>query len=121
MYHMATHANIPAMQNWINTLDPNKFEPRLLRISEHGTRHSKWPDHVPWPEAITAFHPYEIELNLDDAGYPFINLSWYMNMLGSWGLCVGPVSEPTPASQFDEHGSQTYLEISPGAYVWFME
>lgn len=119
--NMQARVDVPAIQQWLDTMDPNNLE--TLDLDEKPGGESE-PDSV-----IAGLRPMMSQVALDDAGQPTLELGWGSGVLGTWGLMVGhrdmaiPQTRPRTKEvlsngQVFYNEGQYRLPLAPGAYVW---
>jgi len=123
--YVERRADIPAVQDWLGTLDPRDCEGQ--RLGDKIAPSQTFPDppkYVPVPPALAGFaglRGHGIILSKDDEGRPMVRVFLGGGgPIGIWGATVGPRDMPVPPSDFSEHGEER-LALAPGAYVWFSE
>jgi len=128
--YVKARTDVPAIQTWLGTLDPNEYlkEPRdfsgipVLPAAQ--------------PRAIMRLHPghspYAVKVLADDEGGLMVRLMWGGGLIGTWGIVVGHREMKVPQTQepaWMKHrvGSRTeefykYGEyrrhLASGAYIW---
>ena len=101
-------ADIVAIQNWLDTLDPSDYKEPGAVLIERVLQDSEQP------LSIAHLHPKMAKLLLDDSGRRTVRLLWGGGMIGHWGIVVGRKDMPMPPS--DSYAQ--YLPLTSGAYVW---
>jgi hypothetical protein len=127
--------DVPAIQAWLGTLDPNDCRDQSLDEKIAPTAWMKDPPKfIPWPSCLMVLHSKNVYTRLlkDNAGQPMIRLSWGSGMAGTWGVVVGnkgmeiPKTEDPRWKEYQsgsktdrlwEHGEYRKA-LAPGAYVW---
>jgi len=107
-------ADIPAIQAWLSTADPNLRDagPIVLRMND--PTQVVWPDTVPWPPAIKRFDPTSIYFSQTADGRLTIRMTWYTPW-NRWGVEVGDKSMELPANS----EAIGYQALAPGAWIWY--
>ena len=101
-------ADIVAIQNWLDTLDPSDYqEPGAVLIER------VLPDSEQ-PPSIAHLRPKMVKLMLDDSERRTVRLLWGGGMIGHWGIVVGGKDMPMPPSD----SYTEYFSLASGAYVW---
>jgi hypothetical protein len=135
-WHVQMRTDIPAIQAWLSTLDPNDCEGQPLNVSiAPGVNLPDPPRTIPEPEAIARLGRAGTRLLLDDTGYPMVRLTWGGGFIGHWGLVVGSERMKSPETQpsrwveveIGQTGRKQKLyeygeyrsPLVPGAYVWY--
>ncbi len=96
--NICSKADIPAIRSW---------KPKVQNDQTEWVPETGWPEPVKElsPESVTV-HQYEQRVQFVCGGGGF---------MGHWGMIVGPETMLTPTSS----GMDTYLPLSPGAYVYY--
>ncbi len=124
--YIQARADIPAMQAWLDTIDPNVCDGLWIDVA--GTPRAGSPT-VSFPAFISDLKPRHVQLSLDVANRPMVCLQWGSGLLGTWGLAVGHEEMPIPKTQPREketlpsgqvfyNPGQYRLPLARGAYVW---
>lgn len=124
--YIQARADIPAMQAWLDTIDPNVCDGLWIDVA--GTPSAGSPA-VSFPAPVLDLEPRHVQLSLDVAKRPMVRLQWGSGLLGTWGLTVGHEEMPIPKTQPREketlpsgqvfyNPGQYRLPLAPGAYVW---
>lgn len=128
--YIQRRADIPAIQGWLQTIDPNACDGDWITIKAAGPESENPVTSDPeFSSLVLDLKPRYVGLLLDEANRPMISLMWGSGLQGSWGLTVGPEEMPTPATQPRErdilpngralyHSGEYRLPLAPGAYVW---
>ena len=117
--------DVPAIQAWLNTVDPNDCQDLLgARFARGEVPPPHVPKSMPSPPCLACLPPRHSTLLLDDAGRPVIRLSWGFGPDVSYGIVVGnremaipKTQEPTERQGDREHGEYRKA-LAPGAYAW---
>ena len=127
--------DVPAIQAWLDTLDPNDCRDQSLeeRIAPTA-RLNDPPKFIPWPSCLLGLRSEHVYSRLlkDNDGRPMIRLCWGSGMAGTWGIVVGNKDMEIPKTQepywkeYQSGGKQDRLRehgeyrrpLAPGAYVW---
>jgi len=113
--------DIPAVQKWLNTIDPNSLD----RQDVGAERDNEWE---PYP-VIAHLNPSGYGVSLDSARRRMLELQWGSGVLGTWGVTIGhedmtiPETQPRTKEilsngQVFWNDGQYRLTLAPGAYVW---
>lgn len=128
--YVQRRADIPAIQAWLQTIDPNFCDGDWITIRASGADGENPVTSDPeFSSLVLDLRPRYVGLSLDDAKRPMISLMWGSGLQGSWGLTVGPEDMPTPVTQPREkeilpggralhHSGEYRLPLASGAYVW---
>lgn len=128
--YVQRRADIPAIQGWLQTIDPNACDGDWITIRASGADGDNPVTSDPeFSSLVLGLKPRYVGLSLDEANRPMISLMYGSGLQGSWGLTVGPEDMPTPATQRREkeillngralhHPGEYRLPLAPGAYVW---
>ena len=118
-------ADIPAIQAWLATLDPNDCDhERLGRESPPGQTPSEFaPKSIPWPPCLAGLRDANAMLLLDDAGRPMIQLMLGGGgFLGHWGITVGnPGMDLEAQNALGSGWMGQRKRLVSGAYAWFQD
>ena len=129
--------DVPAIQAWLDTLDPNDCRDQSLEEKIAPTAWLKDPlKFIPWPSCLAGFRSEDVHSRLlrDSEGRPMIRLSWGSGMMGTWGFVVGNRDMEIPKTEeprWKEYGygakkdrvqepGEYRKPLAPGAYVWTM-
>lgn len=128
--YVQRRADIPAMQTWLDTVDPNVCNEEAIAIvtDEDGTVRVA-PGDVDLPSPVLDLKPRYVRLSLDETNRPMVCLQWGSGLEGTWGLTVGRKDMPIPKTQWPTRqtlpGGQVFrnrgedrLPIADGAYIW---
>jgi hypothetical protein len=119
--YVERRADIPAIQDWLGTLDPSVCRGQVLRDEAAAGAERSDIRGVPVPPSLARLDHRRSSLLPDDAGRPSIRIPLGGGgFLGLWGVTVGLRDMPAPPSDYSEHGEQRY-PMAPGAYVWYAE
>lgn len=110
--HVLRRVDVPAVQNWLSTLEPSGPRPPDQGNAEIPV------DESDIPKSIAQLRAWGTEVRLDDMGRPMIWLMWGSGVMGGWGLVVGDRDMETPPSDFSQYG-EVRTTIAPGAYTWY--
>jgi hypothetical protein len=124
--YIQARADVPAMQAWLDTIDPNTCDGLWIDVA--GTPSAGSPT-VSFPALMLDLKPRHVQLSLDVAKRPMVRLQWGSGLLGTWGLTVGHEEMPIPKTQPREkqtlpngqvfyNPGQYRLPLTGGAYVW---
>ncbi len=124
--YIQARADIPAMQAWLDTIDPNVCDGLWIEVV--GTPRAGSPT-ASLPAFISDLKPRHIQLSLNVANRPMVRLQWGSGLLGTWGLTIGHEEMPIPKTQPREkvtlpsgqvfyNPGQYRLPLADGAYVW---
>ncbi len=120
--YVQNNVDIPAIRNWLSTLDPNACtgEPIYLRDTTSAAS-------TPLPGIVTSLKPDNVTLRLDERHCPMVRMAW-CGFDAAWGVTVGDKEMPTPATlprrKVKVGGSMVYengvyrLPVEPGVHVW---
>ena len=107
------HADVTAIQNWLGTLDSNKYADG-----------SPDPSGIPVPDAeqppaIARLHPHRyphgVRVIRDDTGKLMVRLMWGGGFIGHWGVEIDDKGmTPRPNSEF-----LGYIPLAPSNRVWY--
>jgi hypothetical protein len=101
-----SEADIPAIRDWLRTLDKEDF-PEL-------------GDRLPrdkWPESLKALKPpRSVYLEADSNGRPQLRIIWGGGFF-HWGVTIGLEDMEIPPSKLTD-GYESWLLVEPGVYVW---
>ncbi|MDY0357678.1 MAG: hypothetical protein RBR19_17480 [Sedimentisphaerales bacterium] len=128
--YVQRQADIPAIQAWLDTVDPiacNK-EPIAIVRDEDGTVRVT-PGDVNLPSPVLDLKPRYVRLSLDGTNRPMVCLQWGSGLEGTWGLTVGRKDMPIPKTQWPttqtlpggkvfRNRGEDRLPIADGAYIW---
>lgn len=128
--YIQRQADIPAMQMWLDTVDPNICgEESIAIVSDEDGAVRVAPGDMDLPSPVLDLKPRYVQLSLDETNRPMVCLRWGSGLEGIWGLTVGRKDMPIPKTQFPTRqtlpGGQVFrnrgedrLPIADGAYVW---
>lgn len=119
------NVDVPAIQAWLRTVDPEDCLGDRLRIRTDALPKA---EQAKWPEAIKTLKPAsEVRLYLDIDRRPVIRLDWGGADEG-YGIVIGssdweiPERQPT-REEMDEQSAfckpRYTRPLAPGAYVWY--
>jgi hypothetical protein len=121
--HARSHIDVPGIQSWLGTLDPNEW----VKRGSNGRLdyHLMEADRSSWSQIILALKPDVVRPFLDDQGRSAVSLSW-SRLHDTWGVGIGhPEMEfkPKPKEKQDASSDRQdrtvyRLPLAPGAYVW---
>jgi hypothetical protein len=104
-------ADVPAIQDWRHTLDPN------FCVNEGGYAQERRLMPSEQPPAIASLEPKWAGVRPDGRGRLMVRLLWGGGLIGHWGIVIGPPDMPTPPS--DPYASrEDRSPLAPGVYVW---
>lgn len=114
--YVQDHLDVPAIQEWLEAVDPNSYDGAVNEPTQWLKQRSDWPD------AILNLDPSYATLTRDKDGRPSLRVGW-MAIDAEWGFTIGPA---TPASReqapseggLQYHDADYRLPLAPGAYVW---
>ncbi len=128
--YVQRQADIPAMQTWLDTVDPNVCDEERIAVGTdvHGVP-IPLPSEVDLPSSVLDLKPRYVQLSLDETHRPMVRLEWGSGLEGTWGLTVGRRDMPIPKTQLPTRqtrpGGQVFrnrgedrLPIADGAYIW---
>ncbi len=107
-----SRTDVPAIQNWLGTLDPNEYvgamDPGGIPVAPE--------EHPPAITRLKAMRrPHGVRVGRDDTGALMVRLTWGGGMIGHWGILVGAERmESPPALEMT-----VYQSLAPGAWVWY--
>jgi hypothetical protein len=106
--YVEREADVPAMQQWLDSLDANEYQEELAGFSDRRIESSEQPS------AFAQLHPKKMRLLSDGKGGLMVELLWGGGFIGHWGIRVG-----LPDMDMPEDLPYYYAEpLAPGAYVW---
>jgi hypothetical protein len=132
--YMKGNVDVPAIQTWLSTLDPNV--PSDLSLSEEG-EFRVFPEEdtppIPCPECILRLEPKHADLARLQSGRLHVQLYWGAFWSAGRGLVVGdkemeiPQTEPPGWYYYPPDTREERIRIpgrycsplAPGAYVWY--
>ncbi|HNY78212.1 MAG: hypothetical protein RBS72_11480 [Sedimentisphaerales bacterium] len=128
--YIQRQADIPAMQTWLDTVDPNVCDEERIAVGTdvHGVP-IPLPSEVDLPSSVLDLKPRYVQLSLDETNRPMVCLEWGSGLEGTWGLTVGrkdmPIlgtQRPTKTLLRGDQVRRCYdedrLPIADGAYIW---
>jgi hypothetical protein len=102
-------ADIPAIQDWLATLDPKEYTDQYGGVTEKRFARSEQP------ACFVRLHSQMAQVQPDASGRLFLRLLWGGGFIGHWGIEIGDKSmKPPPDSE-----SIGYRPLAPGAWVWY--
>lgn len=111
--YAASHAEVPAIQNWLSTLNPKEYVDLDI---DHGGM--PFPP-AEQPPAIRKLNPERypvgVRVGRDDMGKLVVRLTWGGGFIGHWGIEVGDRGMESPPAP----GTVGYRPLAPGAWVWY--
>lgn len=128
--YVQRRADIPAMQTWLDTVNPNACSEEATAIvtDEDGAVRVA-PGDVNLPSPVVDLKPRHVRLSLDETNRPIVCLQWGSGLEGTWGLTVGRKDMPIPKTQLPtrqtlpggkvlRYPGEDRLPIAGGAYIW---
>jgi hypothetical protein len=109
--YVKVHADIVAIQDWLNTLNRNEYI-----LGDHGIAEKQFVGSEQ-PSCIAHLHSKWATVRPDDSGHLTVKLLWGGGLIGHWGIVVGHRDMPIPPSDASRFGEQRF-PLAPGAYIW---
>jgi hypothetical protein len=109
--YVKMHADIVAIQSWLDTLNRNEYI-----LGEHAIAEKQFVGSEQ-PPCIAHLHPKWATVRPDDNGHLTVKLLWGGGLIGHWGIVVGRKDMPIPPSDTSKSPLQGE-PLAPGAYIW---
>ena len=109
--YVKVHADIVAIQNWLDTLNRNEY------TGPYGSMAEKCFAVAEQPPCIASLNPKRVTVRLDDTKDLTVKLLWGGGLIGHWGIVVGRKDMPIPPSDTSKFGEQRF-PLAAGAYIW---
>jgi hypothetical protein len=108
---MERRTDVAAIQNWLNTLDPN------FCVNESGYAQERRLMPSEQPPPIASLESKWATVRPDGSGRLMVRLLWGGGLIGHWGIVIGPPDMPTPPSG-PSASCEDRFPLAPGVYVW---